>query len=147
MVKCPADGCEMEERNVDVVDTVVLDSCPKCDGVWMDRGELKRVSKDELIEHKLAEKNEGSRMCPRCRQYMRRAELNGVILDECSCGIYFDKGEVDRVVGKKIVLNSRDDIHTLGVTVPQMQELLHNGILKVDSVELRLIRAKDGNTD
>jgi Zn-finger nucleic acid-binding protein len=147
MAKCPVDGCEMEEKKIDVVDPVVLDACPKCDGIWMDKGELKRVTQDNLIEYRLNEKDEGRRLCPRCRKVMKRAELHDVILDECDCGIYFDKGEVDRVIGKRLVLKSKDDIHSVGVTESQLKELMRAGVLRVDVVELRLIREKDADAD
>jgi len=147
MPSCPADHSEMVEKTIDIIDTVVLDACPKCDGIWMDAGELKRITRDELIEYKFMEKDESYRLCPICRKRMRRADLHGVVVDQCNCGIYFDKGEVDRVIGKKLVLKSKDDEHSIGVTVPQMHELIRTGSLRVDAVELRLIREKDGGAD
>ena len=39
---CPADGSTMNET---ARDGVLIDVCPKCRGVWLDRGEL-----DKLLE-------------------------------------------------------------------------------------------------
>jgi Zn-finger nucleic acid-binding protein len=143
MAKCPVDGSEMEEKTVEVIDPVVLDVCLKCDGIWMDKGELKRISKDELIELRLSEKGRGIRMCPRCRNPMHRSELNGIILDECDCGIYFDKGEVEKVIGKRLAYKSKDGNYSIGVTATQLKELISKGNVKVESLEIRLIKEKD----
>ena len=142
-MKCPSDGSEMEARTIEAIDPVVLDVCPKCDGIWMDRGELKRVSQDELIEHKTDVQGRSSRLCPRCREWMSLSQLNSVTIDECNCGIYFDKGEVDRVLAKKLAYKTKDGCLSIGVTVLQMKEMLAKGSVKIDSVELRLIRETD----
>ncbi len=42
LLKCPKDGSAMHEV---VRDEVLIDVCPKCRGVWLDRGEL-----DKLLE-------------------------------------------------------------------------------------------------
>jgi Zn-finger nucleic acid-binding protein len=36
-VSCPADGADMEPRQVG---TLTMDTCPSCDGIWLDDGEL-----------------------------------------------------------------------------------------------------------
>jgi Zn-finger nucleic acid-binding protein len=146
-MKCPVDGSEMEQRTVEVIDPVVLDVCPKCDGVWMDHGELKRVSQDELIELRINTKGDGMRKCPRCAGQMQRSEYKGVTLDECGCGIYFDKGEVDHVLGKKLAYKTKDGGYSVGVSADQLRELLAKGSIKVDSLEIRLISGKDANAD
>ena len=42
--KCPVDGADMIKRRV--ADSVVIDTCQKCGGLWFDKGEL------EIIERK-----------------------------------------------------------------------------------------------
>jgi Zn-finger nucleic acid-binding protein len=133
----------MELKTVEVIDPIDLDVCPKCDGVWMDKGELKRVSKDELIELRMSEKGEGLRLCPRCRGRMHRSEINGVVLDECDCGVYFDKGEVDKVIGKKLAYKTKDGGYSVGLTVAQLKELIDKRKIRVDSLEIRIIQEKD----
>lgn len=36
-MKCPRDGADLKER---VFHNVKIDSCPECNGVWLDQGEL-----------------------------------------------------------------------------------------------------------
>ena len=38
--KCPRDGTELTEQHVE---NVKIDECPKCGGVWHDRGELDQL--------------------------------------------------------------------------------------------------------
>ena len=41
LMKCPRDGTELQERDLQKVKIVV---CPKCKGVWLDAGELEMLS-------------------------------------------------------------------------------------------------------
>jgi Zn-finger nucleic acid-binding protein len=58
-MKCPAckedSVLSMSERN-----GIEIDYCPKCRGVWLDRGEL-----DKIIEKSLSEKNTEPQSLPR----------------------------------------------------------------------------------
>jgi len=103
-LKCP--GCHdvLERKNYVDVST---DECPKCGGVWLEKGEMGIVatsgSSDEEstaashIAHSSTEKN---RPCPRCsKQPMIKTllwECSDVELDHCEkCkGFFFDKGEI-----------------------------------------------------
>ncbi|MBI5732468.1 zf-TFIIB domain-containing protein [Candidatus Jorgensenbacteria bacterium] len=38
--KCPADGTTMDKE---VVEELIIDRCPKCDSVWLDKGELEKI--------------------------------------------------------------------------------------------------------
>ena len=38
--KCPRDGADLKEQHVE---NVKIDECPKCGGVWLDRGELDQL--------------------------------------------------------------------------------------------------------
>jgi len=40
---CPADG---ERMSKEVAHMIVIDRCPKCQGVWLDGGELERIQTD-----------------------------------------------------------------------------------------------------
>lgn len=43
---CPADGTPMEARRIETDgESVVVDCCPDCDGLWLDRGELATLRK------------------------------------------------------------------------------------------------------
>lgn len=40
---CPVDGTPMDKE---VAHVVVIDRCPKCNGIWLDAGEFERLSSD-----------------------------------------------------------------------------------------------------
>ena len=42
--KCPVDGAEMQKRLI--AEAVLIDKCPVCEGVWLDKGELKVVQEN-----------------------------------------------------------------------------------------------------
>jgi hypothetical protein len=42
MRRCPVDGSEMSKE---IIHKVILDRCPACAGIWLDRGELDIVKK------------------------------------------------------------------------------------------------------
>jgi len=48
-LKCPVCGTTLDEIERD---GVIIDRCPNCLGIWLDRGELdKLVNKDEKFRH------------------------------------------------------------------------------------------------
>ena len=42
---CPVDGTPMDKQ---VAHVVVIDRCPKCNGIWLDGGEYERLSSDTV---------------------------------------------------------------------------------------------------
>jgi len=40
---CPKCKCEMEKEEYGMCSNVIVDSCPKCGGMWLDHGELKEI--------------------------------------------------------------------------------------------------------
>ncbi|MFH1055454.1 MAG: zf-TFIIB domain-containing protein [Candidatus Altiarchaeota archaeon] len=138
MVKCPKDGKEMNRKTVNGVE---LDVCGKCGGVWMDWGELQRVSDGKVTEHELVEKERSNSSCPRCDKKMNVAELNSVILENCRCGIFFDAGEAEEVIGRDIGLKSAGD-KVIEVDAAQLKELLEKGRIKAGTTEIILRRKK-----
>lgn len=48
-MKCPKDQTEMRERERDMGagEVVVMDVCPTCGGIWLDKGELERLTVSE----------------------------------------------------------------------------------------------------
>ena len=106
---CPRCLCELSPRTFDPVQ---VESCPRCGGMFLDRGELDRIAEphegdlefstlhDETFRHKDAY---GPAPCPRCvDETMRKVEFNiytGVILDYCKrCGAFWlDGKEMGRI--------------------------------------------------
>jgi Zn-finger nucleic acid-binding protein len=89
-----------------------VDLCPKCGGLWLDRGEITRASK--LPEAELARlrglltgkggpppvPTEHKAPCPACSGSLAEVVLGTVHVDYCDkChGIFLDRGELDQAV-------------------------------------------------
>jgi hypothetical protein len=114
-MKCPRDGTKLAE--VEILG-MQLDKCHQCDGIWFDRGELKKIqeadvpSLEEALEEKYGDPEyeegevDGYMRCPRCGnrlQEQRYTYKNGVRIDRCEeCfGFWVDDMELDRIVGEK----------------------------------------------
>ena len=87
-----------------------LDKCFACDGVWLDKDELKKLQKmgvnnETIASHGTAklykQLNEKSGVCPRCKVPMRKMKgkkgIRRVTVDLCGkCkGLWLDGGEVN----------------------------------------------------
>jgi len=95
---------------------IELDWCPKCAGVWFDRGELEllfdtmQVEKDafalnDLLSLPETKSAERKRRCPICGKKMRKITLGKapeVLIDACAGGdgLWFDKGEVLQLIAQ-----------------------------------------------
>ena len=99
-------------------ESIVLDVCPSCKGIWFDSGELagyaealsakKEISpqKTRFFQHKIVQPlskiNEGVRFCPKCESRMAKfnyAYDSGIVLDKCNAceGVWTDRGEAVQV--------------------------------------------------
>ncbi len=103
---------------------VETDYCTVCEGIWLDAGELELLIEDstaktellssfQLIKH-IKEKNI---KCPICNTKMEKIYVgkeDKVIIDECKHGhgIWFDKGEILKVI-KMGSVNQQNDIINL----------------------------------
>lgn len=128
-MRCPKDGSVMEEL---LLDGHELDLCPTCSGIWMDRGELRKVAGTRVSEHELIYRGESKRLCPRCGKKMDKADLHSVIVEECTCGLFFDRGEAEKILGKS--LESRKESLTL--TQKQLRELSEKGVLELSNARI-----------
>ena len=106
IIKCPRCWVEMKKEEVkeEVLGPgVIIDVCPKCQGIWFDNNELKKV----LGNRKLAEyltKHVGTESmsklkCPRCGAMMDLEYAEDVEIDVCpDChGAWLDYGELERL--------------------------------------------------
>jgi Zn-finger nucleic acid-binding protein len=105
MVNCPACRSELETA---VYHEVEVDRCTSCVGVWLDHREVDELfALPELPEKLLAECGEkplvsvpeGSRTCPRCKEFLFLVNVDQVPLDVCGeChGLFLDCGEFARL--------------------------------------------------
>jgi Zn-finger nucleic acid-binding protein len=101
-IDCPRCHIEATQRKVEVFGPdIMIDICPKCKGVWLDHGELKKMIKDKKLSDYLT-KNIGTQsksklVCPRCGGLMDIETADDVEVDVCiNCnGVWLDRGELD----------------------------------------------------
>ena len=104
---CPTCKVEMEQLRYE---GVTVDRCPKCEGVWLDFGELrliatiaeKKFTQEEIeaaIKTDSRKKEESAVCCPRCGKLMEKRESHDTIVDMCpqGDGVWLDKGELERI--------------------------------------------------
>jgi len=109
-VICPA--CKNDMIVVEY-NSIELDYCNDCYGVWFDSGELelllKSISLDtsdllkNILDTREAKLSETRRRCPMCRQKMRETTLGQkprILVDACrqGHGLWFDGGEVQELL-------------------------------------------------
>lgn len=90
-------------------ESIEVDWCAACHGVWFDAGELevlaekagKRLAPDAIGKSAKAS-GEGQRRCPRCRRKMEKVTAGGQdlpLLDRClEHGLWFDAGELGTLI-------------------------------------------------
>jgi Zn-finger nucleic acid-binding protein len=101
--KVPLEPHKKEEMEVDL--------CPRCGGLWLDRGEFEVLTAESRVyrEEKLTTEYSPPPLpgespylpCVRCGKLMPRknfARISGVVIDECGRhGIWLDKGELEKI--------------------------------------------------
>lgn len=109
---CPACKKIAMKKFADESINLVIDSCPQCQGLWFDGGELRKFFTSEslkdkfLLDHRMSHDSFSysmvtvQRPCPRCRKGMDHPSVGGISVDVCrDCeGIWLDFGELDRLV-------------------------------------------------
>lgn len=115
-VHCVRCGAQMREMDYPGTE-VVVDRCPDCQGLWLDKGEFETLQKhfsafvpddgksyDERARELLLEaetaRDERSQ-CPRCRGALHDTRRRGLPVETCKdCGgTWFDAGELTVVLG------------------------------------------------
>jgi len=100
-VDCPK--CKVKLNELDAMipgKELMIDACPKCHGIWLDKGELRRVIGDRKLANYLTKdigtKTESPLVCPRCGGLMDYEHAEDVEVDVClSChGVWLDSGEL-----------------------------------------------------
>jgi Zn-finger nucleic acid-binding protein len=95
-------------------ESIELDHCVKCEGVWFDAGELElllesaqlegsSLSLDSVLSSPEAKSAERKRRCPICGRKMKKATVGHdpeVLIDACpnGDGLWFDSGEVGQLI-------------------------------------------------
>ena len=120
-MKCPKCIGKLQKKNIEVNSankdgkatdkySLEVDQCFSCGGVWFDRGELEKYTKEGLTiidspslgpdMDKEMDQKEG--ICPRCQLVLDKVPYQkdpSIMLDTChKCGgIWLDSTEVDRI--------------------------------------------------
>jgi Zn-finger nucleic acid-binding protein len=91
------------------IDEIEVDHCPACGGLWLDHGEIERLSRkmasdiDRLRRVLSAHKgppavpSDSVSTCPSCTGDMKEVALGAIKIDYCArCkGFFLDRGEID----------------------------------------------------
>lgn len=105
---CPKCKGPLEPKRKDEIE---IDQCPRCGGLWLDRGEFNILTAESTVyrEEKLKEEYRRPVLpdrieyipCVRCGKLMTRKNyglISGVIMDECGRhGIWLDRGELEKI--------------------------------------------------
>ena len=87
------------------------DLCPKCGGLWLDRSEFHRATRQSAVYQDQTLRDEYQREglqdpgtyipCVRCGNIMNRknfGKISGVLIDECAMhGVWLDAGELEKI--------------------------------------------------
>lgn len=90
------------------LDSVEIDHCTQCGGIWLDSGELEQLFEDKkqadaLINSFKTRENvrENLRPCPICGKKMEKAAASSsIIIDRCTKhhGLWFDNNELKTIL-------------------------------------------------
>lgn len=105
--ECPVDWTALVSKPIAVAGLdVTVDECPKCHGLYLDKGEIKRITGNErlndLLTKHLGTDADSPYVCPGCGWTMDREDAGDVRVDVClKCfGVWLDEGELDRLKDK-----------------------------------------------
>jgi hypothetical protein len=110
---CPRDGTTLSATKYEA--DVEIDTCPSCQGAWLDAGELESIQRsvEKQHWHRTPEGLDSAKdsyiaveqqiaprvACPRCSKLMATRPYgmgSQIIIDECpeGCGMWLDGGEL-----------------------------------------------------
>lgn len=103
-IDCPRCWVETKREEVEILGpNIFIDICPKCNGIWLDPGELGKLLKDRKLTDYLT-KNIGTQsksqlVCPRCGGLMDIETAEDIEVDVClTCrGVWLDAGELEEL--------------------------------------------------
>ena len=106
-IECPRCWVEMNKEEVEVLGpNVIIDVCPKCQGIWFDNNELKKVLGSRQLANYLTKhigtQSKSKLVCPRCGWLMDFEYAEDVEIDVClKCnGAWLDIGELEKLKDK-----------------------------------------------
>ena len=105
--ECHRCWVKMDKKEVETFGpNIIIDVCPKCKGIWLDKGELGKLLKDKKLADYLTKhigtKSRSPMVCPRCGMTMDIEKADEIEVDVClNCGgAWLDKGELEKLKEK-----------------------------------------------
>ncbi|MFE3846263.1 zf-TFIIB domain-containing protein, partial [Thermoplasmatota archaeon] len=102
--ECHRCWLEMKKEEVETFGpNIIIDVCPKCKGIWLDKGELGKLLKDKKLTNYLTKhigtKSRSPMICPRCGNTMDIEKAEDIEVDVClTCnGVWLDEGELEKL--------------------------------------------------
>ncbi|MCK4901877.1 MAG: zf-TFIIB domain-containing protein [Thermoplasmatales archaeon] len=100
--ECHRCWVEMNKKEIEVFGpNIIIDICPKCNGIWLDKGELNKILKDRQLSDYLTKhigtKSRSPMVCPRCGNTMDIEKAEDLEVDVCLLcgGVWLDEGELE----------------------------------------------------
>lgn len=116
-IECPRCFTKTIRKEVKVFGpNIEIDICPKCNGIWLDSGELGKMIKDKKITDYLTKdigtKTESKLVCPRCGGLMDIEKADDIEVDVClTCrGVWLDEGELEDLKSKSKIGFKGDEL-------------------------------------
>lgn len=130
--QCPRDWRHLERRRRSTIGrSVEVDECPKCNGLFLDKGEIKALTGQadlhKLLTRYLGLDSDSQIVCPGCGGLMDAEDAGDLVVDVCiNCyGVWVDAGELER-------LRSMDSSKFLDFTPEKVAEILKAGDIRRD---------------
>ncbi len=113
-MECPVCHVAMEQKPFGQNKDVVLDSCAKCGGTWLDEGELNRLDECEWSDieketpFRPAESEDREIRCPRCHgefEALVPEDRPEIVVDRCTgCrGFWLDADEMMKWLLSRVI--------------------------------------------
>lgn len=106
-MSCPKCSTNMETIKLAGIE---LDSCPFCNGCWMDRQEVSQMTRSRgegRLQVQLEHTKPSDLHCPRCRRASmlvgHHVAIQNLVLDQCqTCeGVWLDRGELTTLLSHR----------------------------------------------
>ncbi|MEA3487725.1 MAG: PAS domain S-box protein, partial [Euryarchaeota archaeon] len=104
IVQCPRCWVMLNKEEVELLGpNVIIDVCPKCQGIWFDNEELEKVlgtqKLDSLLTKRTGTESMSKLKCPRCGAMMGLEYAEDVEIEVCpgGHGAWLDYGELERL--------------------------------------------------
>ena len=99
--ECHKCWVEMKKEEIDTFGpNIIIDVCPKCKGIWLDKGELlKDIILTNYLNNHIGTKSRSPMVCPRCGMTMDIEKAEDIEVDVClTCGgVWLDENELEKL--------------------------------------------------